>query len=352
MLEVSLRHRFSGFDLDARFTAPSGLTALFGPSGAGKTTIVNAVSGLLRPDYGRIVVGDRVLLDTDANVFVPTRKRRIGYVFQEGRLFPHLIVRQNLTYGARFLRNADRPPVGPVVDMLGIGALLDRRPATLSGGERSRVGIGRALLSGPDLLIMDEPLAALDDARRQEIMPYLERLRDAAKVPILYISHSVSEVARLATTLVAVDRGRVVAAGPLAEVAADPDLGLAQAGDAGAVLGARVVGIEADGLTRLETVAGPLFITGEAGQVGRTLQLRIRAADVTISLSRPTDSSALNILPAVVDRIVPTANAATIRLTLGDDAAILARITRRSVDALALRPGVPCHATIKSVALG
>lgn len=353
MIEVALTLRFADFALDVAFTAPAGVTALFGRSGSGKTTVVNAVAGLLRPDAGRVAVAGEVLVDTARGVWVPPHRRRIGYVFQEGRLFPHLSVRQNLTYGRRFAPAAARADLAPVVEMLGIGALLDRRPGTLSGGERARVGIGRALLSAPRLLILDEPLAALDDARRAEIMPYLERLRDEAGVPMLYISHAMTEVARLATTLVRIEAGRVVAAGPLADLSADPALAAREGAEAGAVLPGRIAGREPDGLMRIATPAGPFLVPDDGTGEGRAVQLRIRASDVMLSRWRPVDSSALNILPATVVELRPDGVAsALIRLELAGRTALLARVTQRSVAALGLAPGAACHATVKSVALG
>ena len=223
MLEVSLKHAFTGFTLDARFHAPPGVTVLFGRSGSGKTTIINAVAGLLLPDQGRIAAGDWVLLDTKTGRRLRPHQRRIGYIFQEGRLFPHLSVRQNLGYGTWFApKDAPREDMGRIVDLLGLGALLDRRPGALSGGEKQRVAIGRALLSAPKLILADEPLAALDEARKAEILPYLERLRDEVNIPILYVSHAASEVARLATTVVALEAGRVIAQGSAAQVLGDP----------------------------------------------------------------------------------------------------------------------------------
>ena len=210
-LSVAVRHAFPELGLDVAFEAGPGLTALVGPSGSGKTTVVNAVAGLLRPDQGRVVADGAVLLDTAKGIALPPHRRRIGYVFQDARLLPHLTVRQNLLYGHWFApREGRATSLEAVVEMLGIGALLPRRPALLSGGERSRVALGRALLANPRLLLMDEPLAALDEARKAEILPYLERLRDETRVPILYVSHAHAEVARLATTMVRLDRGRVL----------------------------------------------------------------------------------------------------------------------------------------------
>lgn len=353
MLQVALTQAFPGFSLDIAFEAPAGVTALFGASGAGKTTVVNAVAGLARPDRGRVVAGGAVLLDTAAGVCVPPHRRRIGYVFQEARLFPHLDVRANLMFGARYApRGASGPDFAKVVEMLGIGALLGRRPATLSGGEKARVAIGRALLSRPRVLLMDEPLAALDAPRRAEILPFLERLRDTG-LPVLYISHSVAEVARLADTIICLARGQMRAAGPAAAVLADPGLAdLFGAAEAGAVIGARIAGAEADGLIRAETAAGPLWLTEAPVTPGTAVRLRVHASDVILSRDRPAGLSALNILPGTVERIEEDAQGrAWVQVALGPSEALLARITRRSVGALGLAPGIACHAVLKSVAL-
>jgi molybdate transport system ATP-binding protein len=234
-LEVDIRKKLGAFSLDVRFEAGSGLTALFGRSGAGKTSVINIIAGLTLPDEGRVIVNGISLVDTARGVVVPRHRRRLGYVFQEGRLFPHLSVRQNLLYGRWFSGDGGRRgDVSDALKMLGIEHLLDRRPAHLSGGEKQRVAIGRALLANPRLLLMDEPLASLDEARRQEIMPYLERLRDKSNIPIVYVSHSVAEVARLATTIIVLSEGRVVSTGPAAETMQRIDLfpltGRAEAG--------------------------------------------------------------------------------------------------------------------------
>ncbi len=253
-LSVTIRHRFAGFALDVAFDAPGGVTALIGRSGAGKTTVAHVIAGLMRPDMATITAAGATLADTQAGLWLSPQARRIGYVFQDARLFPHLSVRQNLVYGAR--RRARLPQaeaeLGAVAEMLGIAALLSRRPGALSGGEAQRVAIGRALLSGARMLVLDEPLAALDPARRAEILPHLERLRDEARVPILYVSHAMEEVARLATTVVALDRGRVVAQGAAAAVLSDPvAVPALDPGAAGALIEAVVMGQDADGLTRL-----------------------------------------------------------------------------------------------------
>lgn len=353
MLSVALRHRFPGFALDAAFEVPAGVTALFGRSGSGKTTIVKAVAGLLRPEAGRVVVDGRVLLDTAAGVDMPVHRRRIGFVFQDARLFPHLTVRQNLDYGRRFApRGEGGIRFDAVVEMLGVARLLARRPGTLSGGERSRVGIGRALLAHPRLLILDEPMAALDAARRDEILPCLERVRDHAGVPILYISHAMAEVARLATTVVLIDAGRVVRAGPVERVLADPAAAAAlDRHEAGAALPARLLAVEADGLLRLSVDGGELLVPGSRPPEGANLRVRVRAQDVILSLDRPQRTSALNILPAQVTEVVEDGGTCLVQLRLGAGALLLAQVTRRSAIALDLRPGVACYATVKSVAL-
>ena len=351
-LEVRLKHRLPGFALDAAFQAPAGVTALFGRSGSGKTTIVNAVAGLLAPDEGRVVAGGAVLLDTAAGVDLPRHRRGVGVVFQDARLFPHLTVRQNLLYGRWFARTASAVTLDRVVDLLGIGALLLRRPGALSGGEKSRVAIGRAILSNPRLLALDEPLAALDEARRAEILPYLERLRDDLGLPMLYVSHAMAEVARLANTVVLIEAGRVTAAGPTAAILSDPatahGLGLREAG---AILTARVAAQEEDGLTRLSTPAGPLWLPRVAAPVGASLRVRILAQDVMLATARPEGISALNILPATVRDIrMGEGPGALVRLDAGGDV-LLARITRRSAEALALAPGRAVFAVLKAVSV-
>ena len=225
MLSVSITHRLGNFTLDAAFESQGGLTALFGRSGAGKTSLINAIAGLYRPDTGRIAIDGVVLTDTASAIFVAAHRRRVGYVFQEGRLFPHLSVRQNLAYGRWFApKITGGGEFDQIVELLGIAPLLTRRPANLSGGEKQRVAIGRALLARPRLLVMDEPLASLDEGRRGEIFPYIERLRDEMRVPIVYVSHSIPEVARLATTLVVLSEGTVAAIGPTAEIMGRIDL--------------------------------------------------------------------------------------------------------------------------------
>lgn len=352
-LEVQLSHRMAGFTLEVGFTAPKGVTVLFGSSGAGKTTVVNAIAGLLQPDQGRIISSGVTLLDTKARVNLPTHRRRIGYVFQDARLFPHLSVRQNLLYGRWFNRTSVQD-FDQIVTMLGIDALLSRRPAALSGGEKSRVALGRALLSQPRLLLLDEPLAALDAPRKAEILPYLERLRDETNIPILYITHAMAEVTRLATTLIHIEKGRVIAAGPLGEVMSTPQsaagMGLREAG---AVVQAVITRHEADGLTALKTAAGPLWLPSLPQPVGQSLRLKILAQDVMLSRTRPEAISALNILACHVESLHPVDETAVlVRLRLGQSEDwLLARLTQRSVKTLGIAPHQPLFAVIKAVAV-
>jgi molybdate transport system ATP-binding protein len=326
------------------------VTVLFGPSGSGKTTLVNAVAGLLHPDAGRIAADDWVLVDTATKRFLPPHRRRIGYIFQEGRLFPHLNVRQNLLFGRWFAPKDARPEsLDRVVDLLGIGHLLTRRPGALSGGEKSRVAIGRALLAAPRLILADEPLAALDEARKAEILPYFERLRDEVSVPILYVSHASTEVARLATTVIALRDGRVTALGPPAQVLAD----VAAVGvrDVASVLWARVVAHHADGLSELSTAAGTLHLPRVTNPPGSVIRVRIPANNVILSRAAPDGLSALNILCGTIVEIQPGRGpAAHVVLAVGPER-LVACITQRAVLAMGLEPGQTCHAILKSVAL-
>jgi molybdate transport system ATP-binding protein len=345
-LDIDIEHARGTFQLTARFVSQPGVTALFGRSGSGKTTLVDIVGGLIRPDRGRVTVDEQALVDTERGLFVPKYRRRIGYVFQDSRLFPHLSVRQNLLYGRWFMKGqgGTSGDVGSVVDLLGIGGLLDRRPESLSGGERQRVAIGRALLARPRVLLMDEPLASLDEARRAEILPYIERLRDNAGVPILYVSHSVAEVARLATTVVILGDGKVTAVGPVLDI-----LPLADGGDGGSVLDAVIERHEQPfHLTTLVSAAGRLHVPQLAAPVGASVRAYIRSRDVMLSLQPPQDISALNVLEGKVAGIAAAGAQADIRLDCGG-AMLVSRITSKSVERLGLRPGRPVFAVIKSV---
>jgi molybdate transport system ATP-binding protein len=351
-LEVEIRHRFAGFALEAAFSAGRGVTALFGPSGAGKTTVVNAIAGLLRPAEGRIAIDGEVVFDGARGLCRPARRRRIGYVFQDARLFPHLDVAANLAFGAR----RARPPtpaatVSHVVDLLGLGHLLGRRPAGLSGGERQRVALGRALLAAPRLLLLDEPLASLDQARRAEIIPYLERLRDEAQVPIVYVSHALDEVNRLADTLVLLDGGRVAAAGPIGELMARLDLfPLTGRFEAGALIQAKIVAQdEADRLTEIGFPGGRLWVPRIEAEPGASVRLRVRARDVMLALERPEGISANNVLAATIAdmRLDPGPYVDVLLDCAGTG--LIARITHRSHRRLGLAVGRPVYAVVKTV---
>ncbi|SIR06917.1 molybdate transport system ATP-binding protein [Paracoccus thiocyanatus] len=348
MLEVAFRHRFQGLALDVAFQAPGGVTALFGPSGCGKSTTINAIAGLMRPEQGRIALDGRVLFDGGTNL--SPQARRIGCVFQDARLFPHMTVAANLRYPSRWRRGAARD-FDRITRMLALEPLLQRRPGTLSGGERQRVAIGRALLSDPALLVMDEPLAALDEARKAEIMPWLERLRDQIRLPILYVSHSVPEVLRLATTVVLMQQGRVVHSGALADILADPQLApQLGAREAGALIRATVEAREEDGMIRVATAGGPMLLPGMDLAPGQVLRLRILAHEVILAREAPPGLSALNVLPVVVTRI----QGGLVQLAPGQGATherMLAQVTPRSAKALELQPGTPCHAIVKSVSV-
>ncbi len=352
-LAVDITHPLAGFELRVAFEAPGGVTALFGQSGAGKTTVINAISGLLRPKSGRITLAGEALFDAEARVSLPVHRRRLGYVFQDGRLFPHLSVRQNLTYGLRFApRGSTGPTLEDVADLLGLSTMLDRRPGALSGGEKQRVAFGRALLSRPRMLLMDEPLAALDAARKEEILPYLERLRDQTGLPILYVSHSVAEVARLATTVVVLEAGRVARAGPAEQVLSDPAM-VRQFGlrEAGAVLPAEIARHHADGLTELTVSGGRLFLPEMDQPAGSRTRVRILAHDVIVADRAPKGLSALNVLPGTVIALrAGQGPGVIVQIECGADR-LLARITRRSAAALALAPGRQVYAVIKSVSV-
>ncbi|MBP2443146.1 molybdenum ABC transporter ATP-binding protein [Rhizobium leguminosarum] len=351
-LIVEVKQRLGGFSLDAAFSSERGVTALFGRSGSGKTSMIRIIAGLARPDEGRVVLDGEPLTETAASIFVPKHRRRFGYVFQEARLFPHLSVRANLAYGRWFAaRTARSESFDHIVDLLGIEPLLERSPAKLSGGEKQRVAIGRALLSAPRLLLMDEPLAALDDARKAEILPYLERLRDETEIPIVYVSHSISEVARLANQVVVMRDGKVEATGPAVDILSRPSAA-ADRKEAGALLEGTVESF--DPRHRLSTVAlksSQLHIPSAALTSGRPVRIRIPSRDVMLATTRPEDLSALNILEGRIEAISSDEDGTVeIRLDCGGDI-ILSRITTLSCERLDLQPGRTVFAVIKTVAL-
>jgi len=357
LIDVQVKRRIGAFDLDATFRSDARLTALFGRSGAGKTSLINLIGGLIRPDQGRISINGDLLVDTDRGIFLPKHRRRIGYVFQDARLFPHLSVRQNLLYGRWFARRATGGMgFDQVVAMLGVEGLLQRRPQGLSGGEKQRVAIGRALLAHPRLLLMDEPMAALDEARKAEILPVLERLRDESDTPIIYVSHAVREVARLAGTMVLMEKGRALAVGAPAALLSRLDLaGLALPMEAGSLLSGEVIGHDsAFGLTLVRTDAGVLQLGGLSLPIGARTPVHIPSSGVLISRARLTGVSALNQLDAVVAEIgAHPANDPSerqIRLVCGG-ASLLARLTSKSVSELGLTPGDSVVAIVKSVSI-
>ena len=349
-LEVDITQRFGGFTLRAAFEAGPGITALFGRSGAGKTTVINAVAGLLRPEEGRIAFGAEVLSDARTGQFKPPHARQFGYVFQDARLFPHLNVAENLRFGERYASGRAGASLSDVVALLGLETLLERTPNSLSGGEKQRVALGRALLRKPRMLLMDEPLASLDGPRKQDILPYLERLRDGPLgLPILYVSHAVDEVARLADSLVLLQDGAVRAQGPLFDVMSDPAaVPLLGVREAGAVIEAEVTAHAQDGLSTLKLSAGALELPGVQAPVGARVRLRVLAQDVILSLDRPDGLSSVNVLPVKIHAIHPgDGPGAAIALQAGKDR-LLARVTARAVAQMRLQEGMQCYAILKA----
>jgi len=354
-LRARLRLEREQLRLEVDLTAPArGLTALFGASGSGKTTTLRCIAGLTRASDGQVAFDGECWQDESRGIFVAPHERACGYVFQEASLFAHLSVRRNLEY-ARSRAPASRPApdFDHTVEMLGLGALLERRTQSLSGGERQRVAIARALLANPRLLLMDEPLASLDAGRKGEILYYIERLRDEVGIPIVYVSHAIDEVVRLADAMVLLSEGRTVAAGPVAELASRLDLRpYLGRFEAGAVLEAAVAAHDLDyGLTRLVFEGGELYAPDVEALVGARLRLRIRSRDVSLALSRPPDASFLNVLEGVVAELGQAQGAGVdVAVALGPNR-IVARITRKSADKLRLAPGKPVYALVKSVAI-
>jgi molybdate transport system ATP-binding protein len=352
---MSLRLKFNltraDFALNVDLQLPGrGVTALFGPSGCGKTTLLRCIAGLERAS-GSLMVNEH--LWQDATHFVPTHQRAIGYVFQEASLFPHLSVRGNLQYGMKRAGGISKGTIDPIIDLLGIRALLDRKPDGLSGGERQRVAIARALAVDPKLLLMDEPLAALDLKRKQEILPYLDRLQATLEIPILYVTHSPDEVVRLAHHLVVMDAGSVVASGELADTLSQLDLPVKLGQEAGVVIESVVGSIESQWhLTRMDFDGGSVWIRDPGLALGAKARVRILASDISLAREQPGKSSIQNVLQGQIDAMRDDEHPGLVlvRVKVGE-AALLARVTKRAVSELALKPGDTVWTQVKSVAL-
>jgi len=351
-IELRLRVERTGFNLDVDLQVPTrGVTAVFGPSGCGKTTLLRALAGLERPQAGFIRVNEALWQDADR--FVPPHRRAVGYVFQEASLFPHLSVRGNLDYGRRRLpRGAPRSPIDPLVRLLGIEQLLDRAPAQLSGGEAQRVAIARALLLRPQLLLLDEPLSALDEPRKQELLHYLASLQRETDIPMLYVTHSRDEVARLSDHLMLMEAGRVVAYGPTGELFARLDLPLAHGGRAEAIVEGVIVAHDREySLSRVDFPGGNFVLARQDLPLGSRVRLQVLAKDVSLTLQRQGETSILNIFEARVEALAEeNASQVMVRLRLGDTV-LLSRITRKSAASLGIVPGATVFAQVKGVAL-
>ena len=343
------------FDVSVDVQLPAhGISVIYGPSGCGKTTLLRCVAGLETAACGRVQVGHEVWQDDAHGVRLPTHQRALGYVFQEASIFAHLDVAGNLAYGLQRSRNHVTDTVlEQAIALLGIGHLLKRRSHELSGGERQRVAIARALVTQPRLLLLDEPLAALDHARRQEVLPWLEKLRDDLNIPMLYVTHAVDEVARLADTLVVMEAGRIKATGPVAEVMANTHLPLVVGEDAGALLTGIVLTIDAPWhLAQVGFAGGAMWVRDSGLQIGQTVRLRVLARDVSVTLNEASQTSIQNHLPCVIDAITPDAHPSQTLLSLRcGDTVLLARVTARGVHELGLQVGMQAWAQVKSVAL-
>ena len=377
---------YGSFELAVDLCLPgSGVTVLFGPSGSGKTTLLRCIAGLQRAPRGFLEINGTIWQDSERGIFVPTHKRSLGYVFQEANLFPHLTVKQNLQFGLKRTGKSASTDLSHILELLGIGHLLDRAPDRLSGGERQRIAIARALALNPEILLMDEPLAALDYKRKQEILPFLSRLHRELNIPVLYVTHAQQEVAQLADHLVIMDEGRPLASGPLAETLSRLDVPLAQDRNAATVWPVTVAGHEAEyHLTHVSFAGGSISLPSFAAEIGTPLRLQIYARDVSITLQKPTETSILNVLPAVITGIAdderghgivqlvlpgtatdfvpdscpetPQSPASEIRQPIADKCAIqgnqlLAHITLKSAKLLGLRVGMPVYVQIKGTSI-
>jgi molybdate transport system ATP-binding protein len=355
MIRVDVALKLGVFDLEVSFENELGITALFGRSGSGKSMTINLIAGLARPDRGRIVLDDRTLVDIEAAIFVPKHRRRIGLVFQDAQLFPHLSVKQNLLFGRWFAPRAE-PAIGfdSVVDTLGIGHLLGRRPVHLSGGERQRVAIGRALLASPKILLMDEPLASLDNERKLEILPLIETLRDEFRIPIVYVSHAIEEVARLAERVVVLERGRVAAIGTVEDVLEPGRSHVAESRFVrSSVITGRLSRVDDEyGLTEISHPAGTIWLVGRAGPRAREARIVIKATDITLSTSRPRNLSVRTVLAGTVASVETDGGPlAAVAISLQGHGRLVALATRRAIDDLGLGCGDQVFALVKTVAL-
>jgi molybdate transport system ATP-binding protein len=353
MLKVRVVKRRDDFTLDAHFEAPTpGVVALFGKSGCGKTTTIDIISGLLAADEARVELDGHVLADTAAGISVPPEQRRIGYVFQDGRLFPHMSVLRNLRYGLKRTRAPQQTiRLDQIVALLGLENLLQRQPYQLSGGERQRVSLGRALLSQPGMLLLDEPLAGLDTARREEVLPYLERLRDNLSIPMVYVSHQFDEVLQLATHVVLMDAGRVVAQGSLTEVSLVPQLRAIVGPDCvGAVLDGAVTSVDAScGMAELQVGSGSLNVSVSGVRVGERVRVQLLARDIILGVEEPRGLSVRNQLRGVVTEVVEDEEVARLVTVDVGGVTVLSRVTRGAVEALGLRIGMSVWVLVKAV---
>jgi molybdate transport system ATP-binding protein len=352
VLSITAVKQLTAFRLNVRFESPTpGVVALFGRSGSGKSTVVNLIAGLLAADSGRITLDETVLLDTAARVDVPPEHRRLGYVFQDARLFPHLTVAANLRYAEK---RAGTPYVSKedVVGLLALGSLLDRRTHQLSGGERQRVAIGRALLSQPRLLLLDEPLAGLDDARREELLPYLETLRDQLAIPMVFVTHRFDEVLRLATHIVLMEAGAIIAEGDIGHMSLNAHLrSLIGPDEVGAIIDGTVIGVDPETrLTRVRVGDGELHVTGRGLTGATVLRIQVLARDIIVSTQLPQHLSVRNKLAGVVTSVDGDGDSDLVTIDIGATS-IMARITKAATLELSLRPGMPVWALVKSVSL-
>ncbi|MEH0835239.1 molybdenum ABC transporter ATP-binding protein ModC [Pectobacterium cacticida] len=350
MLQLDFHQQLGSLNLSVQSELPAnGITAIFGVSGAGKTSLINAVVGLTRPDGGRIVLNNHVLVDTQQRIFLPPEKRRIGYVFQDARLFPHYRVSGNLRYG---MAETMASQFGEIIDLLGIEPLLNRYPRTLSGGEKQRVAIGRALLTAPELLLMDEPLASLDLPRKRELLPYLERLAKEVNIPILYVSHSLEEIVRLADCVVVLDKGKVIAQGELADVWASSALRpWLPKEEQSSILNVRVLGQhERYAMTALALGDQQIWVGKVALPQDTVLRIRVNAADVSLALAPPKRSSIRNVLCASVVECLDVGEQVEVKLAVGQQT-LWSRITPWARDDLALHAGQVVYAQVKSVSI-